>query len=502
MKKILLIPLDERPCNYRFPMIMPKADYELILPPMELMGLKKRPADPEKLSAWLKEHAGEADALILSMDTIIYGGLIPSRLHHTTKEELCARADVLRQLKKADKKLRIYAFQTIMRCPFYSLSAEEPDYYADCGAEIHLYGRYTHKGKLNILSDEEKKDFERVRAKIPAEALKDYTDRRAVNLEVLLHTLKMVEDGTIDSFIIPQDDSAPYGFTSLDQHVVRTYLKEHGLQVKVPVYPAADDTGMTMLARAVNEMTGIRPKVYVYYASARGPFVTPSFEDRTIDATVKSQILAAGCRRVYSMSECDIMLAVNIGSEMLYMATEEQLAVPYGVERSLPEYIDQLRYGLESGKIVAVADVAYPTCNDLELAKLLRDEGLLLKIHAYAGWNTSSNTIGTVLCESCLYLVGKDDRGNRDFLLHRYYDDVGYCSHARTWTDINPVPENGCTVFELDGERGKCVAAAREELLRYMKETFPELAEKVEDVDVSSPWNRTFEMDFVLKTKD
>ena len=501
MKRILMIPLDERPCNYRFPQIMPKADFELVMPPYEYMGLKKKPADTARLRAWVRENASNADILILSMDTLVYGGLIPSRLHFDSVETLTARVDLLKELREKYPNLKIYAFQTIMRCPRFSNGDEEPDYYWTYGADIHRYGKYTHRQQLGILTEEEAADFARIKREVPAEALEDYTSRREVNLQVLFHTLTLVEEGYIDGFIVPQDDSAPYGFTSLDQQRVRKFLKEHRLQLKVPVYPAADDTGMTMLARAINESTGTMPKIYVYYASARGPFVTPSFEDRTIDATVKCQIRAAGCQRVYSLPECDIVLAVNIGSEMFYEGTFEQLTVAYDVERSLPEYIDFIKYSLAQGKLVAVADVAYPTHNDLELAELLRDEGLLLKIHGYAGWNTSSNTLGTVICETSLYLAGHDDEGNRYFLLHRYYDDVGYCSHSRTWIDINAVPANGCTVFVLDGEHGKCVEAARGELLRYMAENYPELADMVGDIEVSSPWNRTFEMDFVLKLK-
>ncbi len=502
MHRIVLLPLDERPCNYTFPRIMPRAGFELIEPPKALMGLKKRPADRDKLAQWLLGEGRTADAVILSLDTLVYGGLIPSRLHHETEEALSARAALVGQLKAQNPSCKIYAFQTIMRCPFYSLSEEEPDYYAQCGAAIHLFGKYTHKQQLGILSAEEERDFARVKAEIPQEALRDYTERRAVNLRVLFRTLELVKEGVIDSFVVPQDDSAPYGFTALDQREVKTRIRELGLLLKVPVYPAADDTGMTMLCRAVNELNGVTPKIYVYYASAKGPFVTPSFEDRSIDATVKNQILAAGCRRVYSLPECDILLAVNIGSEMMYLASEEQMNEAYQIERSLPEYIDCIKYALSEGKLAAVADVAYPTQNDLELFKLLYDEGLAFKIHAYAGWNTSSNTLGTVICESCLFFLGKDVRGNRDFLLHRYYDDVGYCSHTRFWTDTHPVPENGCTVFVMDGERGKCVAAAKEELLRYMKENFPLIAEKVKDVDMSSPWNRTFEMEFTFETLD
>ncbi len=499
MNRILMVPLDERPCNYRFPQIMPKAEYTLEMVPMSMMGLKKRPADRDAIAAWLRRKAGEANILILALDTLVYGGLIPSRLHAEEREALMARVDLVKELRKLNPALKIYAFMTIMRCPRFSNGDEEPEYYWDCGADIHKYGILTHRKALGMLTEAERGELAAIEARIPRDALADYTARRAVNSDVLCHALTLMEEEIVDGFIVPQDDSAPYGFTAMDQEKVRAFLKERRLELKVPIYPAADDTGMTMLVRAVNETVGTMPKIYVYYASHFGPFVTPSFEDRTIDATIKCQIMAAGCIRVYSLAECDIAVAVNIGAEMIYEGTPGQMTRAYDVERSLPEYIRFLKYALEEKKLVAVADVAYPTHNDLELMHFLRDEDLLLKIHAYAGWNTSSNTLGTVICESALLLAGGDAEGNKYFLLHRYYDDVGYCSHARTWTDIHAVPKYGCTVFALDGERGKCVAEAREEIMRYMRENFPSLANEVEDIDVVSPWNRTFEIDLCLK---
>lgn len=501
-KKILMVPLDERPCNYRFPQIMPKAGFDVVMPPLSLMGLKKKPADVNALHDWIMDNAASCDIAILALDTVIYGGLIPSRLHHDGAELLSSRADIVMSLKKAYPGIKIFAFLSIMRCPFYSLSDEEPDYYADYGKEIHRYGRFTHKSRLGIISDEEKSELLLLTKTIPTADLSDYEVRRDTNVKVMYHVLDLVKDGCIDSFIVPQDDSAPYGYTSMDQAKVRAYIKKLGLEYKVPVYPAADDTGLTMLNRAVNAAYGVMPKVYVHYASTKGATVIPSFEDRIVDASVKNQIFAAGMQRVYSLTEADILLAVNIGGDMLYDAPEESYIIPYDIERNLSEYISYIKYALSLGKIVAVADVAYPSGADHELVKLLSAEGLLLKIHAYASWNTSSNTLGTVLCESGLYLNGRDESGNRYFLLHRYYDDVGYCSHTRTFIDETAVPESGCTVFKLDGVRGKCVKAAHDELLRYMRDNYPELSRFVRDVDVSSPWNRTFEMNFELETED
>ena len=49
MPRILLLPLDERPCNFLYPALMVEkcTDVQLLLPPKELMGSKKRPARQE-----------------------------------------------------------------------------------------------------------------------------------------------------------------------------------------------------------------------------------------------------------------------------------------------------------------------------------------------------------------------------------------------------------------------------------------------------------------------
>lgn len=501
-KKILLLPLDERPCNFKFPLLMPSADIRIIRPPRELLGNKKIPADCKEIARWVIDNVRDVYAVILSMDMLIYGGLVPSRLHFDDARTLDERAEIVREIKKINPDAKLYGFQTIMRCPFYSLSNEEPDYYAEYGAEIHLYGRYAHKQSLGLLAESEERDFARIKALLPDEVLRDFTERRKANLHTLLNTLRMVGEDLFDGFIVSQDDSAPYGFTAMDQSEVREYIKRNKLQLKAPIYPSADEAEMTLLARAVNELNRIVPKIYVYYASAFGATVTPAFEDRTIDATVKCQILSAGCQRVYEPSGCDIFLAVNIGAEMPYRPTKEQLYRPYDVERSLAEFVSMIKYELGRGKIVAVADVAYPSNADEELLRILHDEDLLLKIHAYAGWNTSSNTLGTVICEACLYNVGRDRLGNEHFLIHRYYDDVGYVNHARAWTDVHAALANGYSEECLDGERGMCTEMAKGELMRYMRENYPRIADRVEDIEVSSPWNRSFEMDFSIKYKD
>ncbi len=499
MKKIVMLPLDERPCNYSYPAMMP-ADDELILPPKEFMGDKKTPADTARLAEWLLENIGGADACILSLDTLLYGGIVPSRLHHLSLEELKARAGVVRELRRRNPAMKLYLFQLIMRCPDYSLSDEEPDYYDLCGAELHLFGRYTHKEKLGILTEEEREDFERVKRTIPQEVLEDFLGRRQTNLAALLYDLEYIKDGTADYFIVPQDDAAVYGFTSMDQITVRSFLKSNSLHMKTAMYPSADDTGLILLGRAVAELNGYRPRIYVHYASTKAEAVVPWFEDRPLGETVKYHILSVYGQQVYSLEEADIVLCVNMGSGM-WQEDGSGYVTAYDIERNLAEFVAYIRYALERGKVVSLGDVAACNGSDGELLRLLDGEGLLLRLHAYAGWNTSSNTLGTAVCQAVLYFFGRDEEGRKAFLLHRYYEDCGYMNFVRKDVTENFLPALGLDYFHADGKRGKVAERVRRGIEEYMKREFPSLAAEVEEVYAEMPWSRMFETDVRLKVK-
>lgn len=58
MKRVMYLPLDERPCNFIYPQSIAKEAEEVILitPPKVLLGCKKQPADIEKLWMWIDEN--------------------------------------------------------------------------------------------------------------------------------------------------------------------------------------------------------------------------------------------------------------------------------------------------------------------------------------------------------------------------------------------------------------------------------------------------------------
>ena len=307
MKKIVYLPLDERPCNYDFPYLLTEGSesIRLIRPSIDVMGRKKHPANCEALSEFLLSECRDADYLILALDTLLYGGIIPSRLHSLTRDELIGRLGVLKDIKAANPDIRISAFSLVMRCPCYSDSAEEPDYYSTCGREIFLWGQNEHKLRLGEITREEY-EAERERLSVCSPYIEDYETRRSTNLSLLSDALTMV-GVYIDEFTILQDDSNARGYTAMDREQVLRVVREHG--VDLDTYPGADEGGLTLLARAAAYFEKERPRIYVAYPRDGAADVTPIYEDREIRKTVSLQIKSAGCEECESEEEADFIIA-------------------------------------------------------------------------------------------------------------------------------------------------------------------------------------------------
>lgn len=218
MKKIVYLPLDERPCNYAFAGFLSEENpsFTLIRPDIGILGKKKIPADCEKINAFLAEECKDTDYLIVSTDMLLYGGIVPSRLHHLSEETLTKRLDVLKKAKEDNPSLKIYAFSLIMRCPSYSSADEEPDYYEECGREIFLYGQNEHKYSAGIIKKAEYEEKKKTLGAACGKYLDDYLARRKTNLALVKKCLALYEEKIIDKFVIPQDDSSPYGYTAID----------------------------------------------------------------------------------------------------------------------------------------------------------------------------------------------------------------------------------------------------------------------------------------------
>lgn len=496
--KIVYLPLDERPCNYVYPQMIAgiRKNVELLAPPRELLGAKKTPADTDKLWGWLQEAVIDADKLIVSLEMLVYGGLLPSRLHQDRVDVLRERLNRLAQIKSINSEIEILASCLIMRTPTYSSSEEEPDYYQEFGNDIFRWGWLTDKNGREGLSAAETCEFDQVAVRLPQEYLQDYCERRKKNIEINKTAIELVDTGIIDFLSIPQDDSAPYGFTAIDQKIVVNEITNRRLQARVHMYPGADEVGCTLLARSIAYK--YRPlKIFPFYSAINAANIIALYEDRPLGECLKAHIVAAGCLVADSPEQADIILAINApGKFMMESASQFAKDITYSSYRNLREFVVRIGDYVADGFQVAVADVAFCNGGDQELVQMLDDAGLLDEITAYAGWNTNCNTTGTVLATA---IFACENAQNKEIVRNKIYhllEDWAYQGVIRQEMLTDFLPQYGASYFALNGFDSEIDRETERRLARLwlmnIKQSF--FGWVFENISVWRPWNRMFEI--------
>lgn len=541
--KILLLPLDERPCNASFPGRLFPADKVQILLPRKL-GHKKHPADFSVLSDFLFEKAKDADALLLSLDMLLYGGLIPSRLHHLKTETLFSRLHLIRELKEKYPALPIYAFATVMRCPAYSSDDEEPDYYERFGSAIHARGASMHRALAGLttsseaegpapspagllpaasgegeisapfssaepvsassLDDGDSQDPEPCLSSDFETCLEDYLARRALNKQLSLQALELVKEGIFESIVFPQDDSMRFGFPAMDQEEIRRRILTLGLTERAMMYPGSDEIALTLLCRLLLNHHGLLPKVYVKYLTDGARSLIPLYEGLPLSATTSYQLHAAGCVTADTCAEADIVLLETAASGPMEEAWSQPSRSPsYFAERNFPEMLSFIKRMRGAGKVVTMADNAYANGGDLDLIRILDADDLLLDLQGYAGWNTNANTMGCAIAMGvCAFLYGEQglfpdpasETQRRNFLISRYLEDACYQADVRQYVTekIRPL---GFDYFFTGEEEGEVRDLILAELQIRIKTELSSLADRIQIRRLTLPWKRMFEID-------
>lgn len=500
MKKIIHIPLDERPCNYDFPYKMfNKENIKIVRPEKEDMGFKKEPGEIRKIHKFLLKESKDAYGLVISIDTLLFGGIVPSRSHFFEEKVLEERLKILEEVKTKNPNIVIYAYDLIMRTPQYNDDEEEPDYYRYSGRSIFEKGYLMHKKELGIASKDELDRLEKII--IEPRYLKDYLRRRNINTNLTLKVVDFVDKGIIDFLVIPQDDAAEFGWTAKDQIKVRTYIEKKNLQNKIYIYPGADEVSSILFARIANKIYNKQPKMYLKYPSITSGLIIPTLEDRYLDTSVKYQITAAGGVIVPSIKEADMVVFVNAPSNYMLPSSHQHVKHRgYTTQRNLVEFVEVMEYVVNTlNKPVALVDLGFDNGGDIELVKMLNKKNLLLKLASYASWNIPCNTLGTAIAFGVSYLLFGRTVEHQSFLMHRYLEDIGYCSHTRYYIRENIVAKYGYNIYFIGEQRGIIASIVKDEIEKFINNNLTTLKGKYEIIDCYMPWVRTYEIGLEVK---
>ncbi|MBU2702827.1 hypothetical protein Ga0466249_003962 [Sporomusaceae bacterium BoRhaA] len=485
---ILYVPIDDRPVSLDYTVDTAQAaGLTILTPPAEYLASRAHQGDPEKLWQWVFDHCQQADALVLSTDSLIYGGLVDSRVHHLDLSILQERLERFKTIKERSFGAQLYVFSTIMRSPRMSAGGVEPDYYEEYGPRIFELTALQDKAERNSLSAQERQSLQKDEAEIPQEYLTDWFERRNKNLDINRQIITMAKTGVFDYVIMGRDDTAVY---SQSQHEWRI-LQKDGAELPASIFgafPGTDQLGMVLLARAYNNLTGQLPFVRIDYAPGTGGTTIPSYEDQPIAGTIRDHVVAAGGIVLLNPKVPDLILAVNTPMDgITHEANEMKNQVLDNVSSRMQTA--QIQSDLIQGRQVAVADIAFANGADNALMNSLAKQQLLDKISAYSGWNTASNTVGYAVAQGMM-AGSMTEKGRQQLLAVRYLDDWAYQANIRSQLQQKLYELGGNSQF-LDNSQAVMVREAEEREQLFTKQYLWMDPKKVK---ISFPWNRLFEI--------
>lgn len=392
--KIGFVPIDNRPVCYTLPNQIAQIDetIQLFLPERGWLGDLTKYADVEKIFEWL-ENLPELDAFVISLDTLAYGGLISSRRCEDSFERIKSRICKLKEIL-SQKKAKIYAFSSIMRISNNNINEEEKDYWAQWGKKIFNYSFCMDK--FGTVCKKE----------VPDEILEDYLNTRKRNFEINKIYLEWQKEGFFDTLIFSKDDCAEFGFNVQEAKT----LESLGGFVKT----GADEIPLSLLARAIQGEVKIAP----VFLEPEFKDLISNYEDISIEKSVLGQIELAGCK-VTDEKQADILLVVNNfennqGEIVMQVSTK-----PFAKEWKAPL------------KPYMIADVRFANGADNSFVKQIKkiDDNF----YGYSAWNTSANTLGSLICASKIkFLANKyNDNAFKKLQITRFLDDWAYQANIR-----------------------------------------------------------------------
>jgi len=421
-ERILLVPLDSRPAAGQFAQLIGKIDgVEVRMPTYEALGRFTTQGNPDKILDWLEDqNLKDVSAMVVSTDMICYGGLIASRVYDVSPIVASRRLERLVELKKKNPHIKLYLFSATMRLtPTATRRASK--------IRLKIAQYEVCKDMAERAGDlDAKVQLEALRRKIPKADIEQYEKTRKRDHTIQRQLVEMTRESAIDFLVIGQDDAQPFGPHVAETAELRHLVRQSDLNWKVYFCEGVDQDSSVLLSRALLKEASWTPRVRIVYSDEAGKNLHANFESIKIEESLSEQLLASGARPVGPDGIYDYTL---------YLNTPKRREAPFH------EFLEQLKSDLNKDLPVAVADInlAQDGTADPDLFNALWEQGRMLNLLSYAGWNTAGNTIGTSIPAANVYLLARRSKvdplirevAQREFLIHRFVNDYAYHKFTR-----------------------------------------------------------------------
>jgi hypothetical protein len=500
---ILLMPLDSRPpCTQFVEELGRIANIRIILPPEELLDHFRNPSDKQALRLWLKENISQANAAIVSVDMLIHGGLLSSRLSQGTAQDVQTTLDLLQEVHKQNPGVAIYAFTIIPRL-LIADGSTNAIYKKD------LLDYSILKNEVTVF--ENPLDYKRllaIRSRVPSDVIQKYESLYEQNLDISNKLIHLAETGVITSLTIGQDDGHSFGIPNLIKEKLQDFVDHKStLANHVIITRGADEIAANLLARIASDASGQSPRVYVTYSTDDAPAVIMPYMAQSVRTTVTEKIALIKGQEVSSPEDASFILYVHIGSDQ-------------STEQTLTQSALEVKDLMTRGYPVAVVDLSENFYASQSLLPYLIKESVNInELAAYSGWNTASNSIGTAVSQGMFATSGfeppdqikQHDQAQIEFLLSRFLDDYYFQKEIQPWINkrvrnMNADPYNLPNSHYQDANdviqlflTTKCKLLFQQAIKGHPIQLSDKLGTRSYQinslaVESSLPWERTFEI--------
>ncbi len=432
--KICFIPIDNRPVCYNLAkdIVAIDEDLKLFIPPRDFLGDLNKVADIKGIFNWIKSLP-EYDCMVLSLDTLAYGGLIPSRRSGDNFEMIKNRMEELKPFLVGKK---VYAFSSIMRISNNNYNEEEKEYWKDYGKKIF---EYSYSGGI-------------INNGIPNEILEDYIKTRERNFKINKMYLEWQKEGLFNTLIFSKDDCAEFGFNVNEAKE----LEELGGITKT----GADEIPLALLSRAIEKDI----KVFVEFIEPDYKNCISNYEDVSIEKSVQGQLELGGFKQVLNKKDADLVLLVNN-----FIEKQGELVMGWDTKPYNKNFV-------ESDKLYAIADVRFANGADNHFVNDFIDKINLNKFYGYSAWNTSANSLGSLLAAIKVKFnaIKYNDKAFKKLQMIRFLDDWAYQANVRALIE-NPMDIKN--------------------LMQKYEQKLSKIFDYKSDFKYSFPWHRKFEVE-------
>lgn len=502
-KKVLVIPLDDRPVSVQMPeMLGAIGDIAVETPPVELLGHFDKPGSPEGIVNWLRSKGGigEYDAVILSLDMVGFGGLIASRAANADYDTALRRIKEFWNFRLDAPKTKIFAFSTIMR-----LAPTATKETAGWRLLLAKFAELKEKTRVQP-TPQNKQALQALQAKIPSWEIEKYEGSRRRNHKLQKDCIQMLGLGAFDHLAFGQDDASPVGPHQRETLWLKQAVQGQGTQSRTSFIMGIDQVPGVLLARTVTEAIKWKPRVKAVYADDLAKLKTAPYESAPIQESLRQQVETSGC-------------TLSNTGDLTFFINTPGTTIP-----QLNSLVAKLNQSLDSHMPTLLADINLGKSGtpDERLIASISKPSIFTRLIGFAGWNTAANTMGTALPAAVIYEAARRTQAaslNREvqlkrFNFHRLVSDWQYHKFTRplAYGMIDQMPT--ASREELYGDDLNRVSElVKKDLTARAEQSFQTLLAgqvieadgvrqqitELDDIRIGLPWPRAYEVSVDFK---